>query len=160
MKADATQGPLSDAEVRVFSEAVTRYFRHSGGDAAAVRAAFLHDGSALPPTDDYTGLIALSGAWRGCVYFSAPTSMLRQLLATMNERGGHDAYLDAVGEIANTIAGNARRHFGESLEISVPVTAAGSIERIKIGVRARPLVLAVEWRGLAALLVVDMERAA
>jgi chemotaxis protein CheX len=64
--------------------------------------------------------------------------------------------LDAVGEIANTIAGNVRRHFGGGLEISVPVRLAGQAEGIKAAVRARPFVIALGWRGHEAMVVVDI----
>jgi len=35
-----------------------------------------------------------------------------------------------VGEVANTISGNARTHFGSTLEISVPVTIKGASTQI------------------------------
>jgi chemotaxis protein CheX len=147
---------LTDDDVKVFVDAVTRFFRQSSNEPATVRAAFLGQTQALPPASDYTGLIRLSGAWQGAVYFSAPAALLRQLLQAMNERGSHDGYLDAVGEIANTIAGNARRHFGERLQISVPETTAGPLAALRLPGRPRPLVIAVDWRGLGALVVVDL----
>lgn len=152
----SSRGQLSEAEIRVFVDAVVHYFRQAGGDAAIVRAAFLAEDQASAPTSDYTGLITVSGAYVGSVYFSAPSLMLRQLLMSMKERASHDSYLDAVGEIANTIAGNARRHFTEKLEISVPVAFSGPAVDIRTAVRARPLVLTVEWRALQAIVVVDV----
>lgn len=155
----SARGQLGEAEIRVFVDAVVHYFRQAGGDAATVRAAFLADDQASAPTSDYTGLITVSGAYVGSVYFSAPSLLLRQLLMSMKERASHDNYLDAVGEIANTIAGNARRHFTEKLEISAPVAFAGPAVDIRTAVRARPLVLTVEWRALQAIVVVDVASA-
>lgn len=154
-----SRGQLGEAEIRVFVDAVVHYFQQVGGDGATVRAAFLADDQLSAPTSDYTGLITVSGAYVGSVYFSAPSLLLRQLLMTMKERASHDSYLDAVGEIANTIAGNARRHFTEKLEISVPVAFAGPAVDIRTAVRARPLVLTVEWRALQAIVVIDVAAA-
>lgn len=123
-----------------------------------MRAAYLTDASI--PHYDYTGLITLSGRFRGCVYFSAQRPMLLELLHEMQEPdSGEHNLLDAVGEIANTIAGNARRHFGGALEISVPVTIRGASERIKAAVRARPFAIRIRWNMHDATVVADLESA-
>lgn len=64
--------------------------------------------------------------------------------------------LDAVGEVANTIAGNARRHFGEQLNISVPITISGNPERIQAMVRSRPYAIQLRWKHYEATLIVDI----
>ena len=47
----------------------------------------------------------------GCVYFSAPRLLMCELLLQMQEPDTCEQnLLDAVGEVANTISGNARRH--------------------------------------------------
>src|SRR6185436_2684257 len=121
---------FSEAEFKVFIEAVTHYFAHQTREPAQIRASYLTDPAAL--NFDYTGLITLSGRFQGCVYFTAPGRMLRELLRALHEPDVHDDnLLDAVGEIANTIAGNVRRYFGEGLEISVPVKLRGAAQEIK-----------------------------
>jgi Chemotaxis phosphatase CheX len=68
---------------------------------------------------DMTGIIGISGGRKGVVYFTAPTNMLRSVLINMGERDvTHDMRLDLVGEIANTIAGNARAEFGSEFRAS------------------------------------------
>lgn len=149
---------MSDNDLKVFVEAVTHYFVHLTHEPAAIRAAFLADG--VVPYCEYTGLITLSGRFRGCVYFSAPAPLLRDLLVALHEPDMHESnLLDCAGEIANTIAGNARRHFGHVLSISVPVTIRGVSEEIKSAVRARPFVIQIRWRKAEAAVVVDLERA-
>lgn len=146
---------LREAELRVFVEAVTHYFSQSTREAATIRSAWLSD--AVLPGYPYTGLITCAGQFQGCVHFSAPRELLRALLVEWSEHDMSEAnLLDAVGEIANTIAGNARRHFGRGLEISVPVKLAGPEARIKAAVRARPFVIALNWRGHEAAVVVDI----
>jgi|APMI01.1.fsa_nt_gi chemotaxis protein CheX len=150
---------ITEQEIKVFLDAVDTYFSQITKERAAVRAAYLADGEHLPQTYDFTGLIAVSGQYRGCLYFSAPAVMLRHLLLVMEEPSHSDEnFLDAVGEIANTLAGNSRKHFGETMAISVPVTMKGAPERIKSSVRARPYVIMVSWKKYNASLVVDIER--
>lgn len=150
---------ITENELKVFVDAVTRYFNHLTKEEAQVCAAYLSERDASPGIGDYTGLITFSGGFRGCVYFSAPLLLVRTLLSRLNE---HDLseynFLDAVGEIANTIAGNARRHFGESLQISTPVTIVGLPDRIHSTARARPFVILLRWQRYEASVVVDIEK--
>lgn len=147
---------LKETELKVFVDAVTHYFALTTREPAVIRSAYLADGTI--PRHEYTGLITLSGAFRGCVHFSTSGTMISDLLREWSEQDMREAnLLDAVGEIANTIAGNARRHFGKSLEISVPVTLRGASERIKAAVRVRPFVITLRWRQHEAAVVVDLE---
>jgi chemotaxis protein CheX len=103
-------------------------------------------------------MITLSGKFRGCVYFSAPRLLVRELLIQLQEPDTREVnLLDAIGEVANTIAGNARRHFGNALDISVPITILGTSEQIKCGVRTRPFAIALRWQRYEAVVVVDIE---
>lgn len=157
---------LSPADLQVITEAAQTYFSRLTREAARISAAYLAEASELPEFD-YTGLIHISGAYRGCVYFTAPKLMMRYLLLSVGETlQGDEIFMDAAGEIANTIAGNARRHFGEKMEISVPTTmkatALTDLGRTGNGpvLRQRPMVINIQWQTLAAALVVDLEAAA
>lgn len=147
---------LREEEVRVFVDAVRNYFVQLTTQSAMVKAAYLAADEV--PRFSYTGLITLSGQFHGCVYFSAPQEMLYALLREMQELdNSEDNLLDAVGEIANTIAGNARRYFGNGLDISVPIAIKGVSEQIRTVVRARPLVILVQWSGHDMVVVVDLK---
>ena len=53
-------------------------------------------------------MIGISGARKGIVYFTAPRGMLTVLLMRMQETDSSDENIkDLVGEVANTISGNA-----------------------------------------------------
>lgn len=150
---------ISESEIKVFVDAVTQYFRALTGDAASVRASYLSSGKETLPTLDYTGLITVSGEYRGAVYFTAGHALVRQLLSAMQEPDHSELnLLDAVGEVANTLAGNARKLLGEAMEISVPVTFRGSVDTLQVPVRARPFVIDIEWKRHTATVVVDVER--
>ena len=88
------------------------------------------------PIYDFTGVIGISGERQGCVYFTAHRDLLRQLLLHVGEADVSDNNLcDLVGEIANTISGNARRHFGPNFMISVPVVVAGNAQPLSFAER-------------------------
>lgn len=148
---------LNETEIKVFIDAVTNYFNQLTHEPANVRGAFLDDNGGTAPVFDYSGQIAISGQFRGTITVSAPRAMIRHLLLALNESDQSDANLrDTVGELANTLAGNARKHFGGDMEISVPRTAAGAIAGA--GSRKRPYVIMVSWKTYSASLVVDIER--
>ncbi len=150
---------INEGELRVFITAVTEYFQALAGEPAQVRSAYLGTDLSVPQSYDYTGLITISGNYRGCVYFSCRQVLLRRLLVCMGENDHSESnLLDAVGEVANTISGNARKHFGAALEISVPVTIHGPTESIRAAVRARPFVITIDWLGQAAIVMIDLER--
>jgi len=147
---------LNENQLKIFIDAVLHYFGQMSTHKAEIKTSYLAERT--PPCADYTGLITVSGRYRGCIYLTAPRLMLRQLLIEMREPDTTEAnLLDAVGEIANTISGNARRHFGEALEISVPVAFKGVAEQLRAAVRARPFVIVVGWCGYEAAVVVDIE---
>ncbi len=149
---------LSAIELKVFIDAVSHYFGQLTRDKAVIRSSYLAETEL--PYFDYTGLITLSGQFRGCVYFSASRRLLRELLIQMQEPDTCEQnLLDAVGEVANTVAGNARTHFGSALDISVPVTIKGSSSQIKSAVRTRPFAILLTWQRYEAVVVVDLEPA-
>lgn len=146
---------LGEAELKVFVDAVINYFSLTTKEPAQIRSAYLADG--VPTSYPYVGLITISGQFRGCVHVSTSAAMMRDLLHCWGERDTSEAnLLDGIGEVANTIAGNARRHFGKELEISVPITLRGLSDNIRAAVRTRPFVIALTWRQHDALVVIDV----
>lgn len=150
--------PIEERDLRLVAESAQRYFTTSAALPAEITAAYLgHDAM---PAHEFTGVITLSGQFDGQVIVSAPRELLRELLLMQGERAvGDDHMLDAVGEVANTIAGNLRREFGPSLQISVPQCLTGSKPWPK-PLRQRPYVVALRWSQHSATICVDLARAA
>ena len=147
---------ISESDARVFVDAVTNYFAHLTGEPAVIRSAYL--ANAALPRFDYTGLISFSGHFRGSVYFSASSMMAARLLLAMRETDtGKSNLLDIVGEVANTIAGNARKHYGAGLEISTPLTIYGHTDEVKSAIRARPYAIELQWQQSDGVVLVDLE---
>jgi chemotaxis protein CheX len=66
--------------------------------------------------------------------------------------------LDAVGEIANTISGNARKYFGENMVISIPEKIAHLPENLDHQARPYAYVIIIKWKHYSASLIVDISR--
>jgi len=150
---------LSKQDIEVFSHAIDQYFTQTTQEPAIIEAAYLADNPQHePPTYAFTGVINVSAKYAGAIYFSAPSAMMRHVLTSMKENNqSEENLLDAVGEIANTISGNARKHFGEHMEISTPNSVLGYPQALKNKARQYPYVILFKWKHYAASLIVDIK---
>ena len=115
---------LYEQELKTFVDGTTNYFEVAAQQPASIGSPYLMEGS--PSVHEYTGVINISGKREGVVYFTAPKAMLTVLLMKMQENDfSHETMRDLVGEVANTISGNARRDFGRDFVISVPSVRLG-----------------------------------
>jgi len=148
---------LSEKDIEIFIEAIGGYFKQITKEAASVGVAYLAKNAF--PINDYTGMIKVSADYEGALYFSAPSAMLRHLLTVMKEPNQSDEnLLDAVGEIANTISGNARKYFGENMVISIPEKIAHLPENLDHQARPYAYVIIIKWKHYSASLIVDISR--
>jgi chemotaxis protein CheX len=146
---------LLEKELKTFVEGTTSYFEVAAQQPATIGSPYLSEGS--PAVHDYTGVINISGKREGVVYFTAPRAMLTVLLMKMHENDfSHEMMRDLVGEVANTISGNARRDFGRDFVISVPNVVTGDKPDIPLAPGARSFVIPINWRSHSAKLVVSL----
>ena len=147
---------LKEEEIRTFVEGTTNYFETSAQQAATVGSPYLvTDGK--PGAYEYTGVIGISGARKGIVYFTAPRGMLTVLLMRMQETNSSNENIkNLVNEVTNTISGNARRDFGKNFVISVPTVIAHDPDKVSAP-HARSYVIPINWRTHSAKLVVCLE---
>jgi chemotaxis protein CheX len=147
---------MGETELSIFVAIIRGYFESQTGKAPEVGSPFLGEPEALP-IDDYTGVIGISGNRKGCVYFTAPAELLRQVLSRAGESNLSEANLaDLSGEIANTISGNARREFGKDFLISVPIVIQGTTQSIKVPRGIKAYVIPFVWQKQEAALVVSV----
>lgn len=147
---------MDESQLKIFIGIIQHYFEKQTGRTAEVGSPFLGDPNALP-IYDYTGVIGISGCQRGCVYFSAPGALLKAVLLRSGESNVSEANLaDLAGEIANTLAGNARRDFGDNFLISVPVIVRGREQHISVPKGVKAYVIPVRWHKLDAALVLSV----
>jgi chemotaxis protein CheX len=148
---------ISDQELVTFVEGTTRYFETVGNQPATVGSPYLVQ-TGKPTIHEFTGMINIAGKRKGVVYFTASRPMLTVLLMRMGETELTEENMgDLVGEVANTISGNARRDFGKDFMISVPQVVAGHPEQVNIPDNSRSFVIPINWRSHAAQLVVCLD---
>lgn len=146
-------------QIDIFIEGVKRYFTHldKSADELDFGVPYLIKNSE-PLGKDYTGVIAVSGSNSGYVFFSAGRSMLSKILLNLGEPILHtDLMRDLVGEVANTIAGNARKSLGEEFHISPPKVLLGNIDTAMLASKRRSYVLPIRWKSNGAQLIISLE---
>jgi chemotaxis protein CheX len=145
---------VSEAEIRTFLDGAVHYFEVSARQPVSVGVPYLVT-AGVPPVHDYTGIISVSGKRKGAVCFTAPRSMLMVLLMRMQESDTSDENMrDLVGEVANTISGNARRDFGRDFAISPPSVVAAAAGPLSLPRDMRPVIIPLHWRSHSARLIV------
>jgi chemotaxis protein CheX len=148
---------LREQELQVFVDGTTNYFEVAAQQPASIGSPYLVT-KGKPGVYDYTGVITISGKREGVVYFTATRAMLTVLLMKMQETDFSDETMqDLVGEVANTISGNARRDFGRDFVISVPNVVSGEKVEIPFPTDMRPFVIPINWRSYSAKLVVALK---
>ena len=145
---------MDDQDIQVFIAGVRRYFESLRADERVViEPPFIKDEER--PLLEYTGIIGISGKSHGAVCFTANGLMLKNILGFLNESPGSRAMMcDLVGEIANTLSGNAREEFGSDFLISVPVVATGNDSSVRLPQEGRNYVIPIIWRSEKAYLLV------
>ncbi|MEZ0306435.1 MAG: chemotaxis protein CheX [Ramlibacter sp.] len=147
---------LHEHELKLFVESVRRYFQVVTKQEPQITSAFLGTGDV--DGHDFNGIVTFSGSYNGHVIVSMPQQLLRELLLLQGETDLSESnLLDAVGEVANTLGGNARKTLGAGLQISVPMKLHGS-SGIKARVRKHPYVITLRWNHQPAMVCVDMEK--
>jgi len=150
---------INEKDIHIFVDAVSNFFLQITEEKVEIKTAYLLEKDVPSATFDLTSYITLSGDFTGRIYFSAPRSMLTHLLLIMGEQvRDNDRLLDTAGEIANTISGNARRHFGETMEISVPTSQETETDWLKSVVSSHSYIILVKWKQYRASVVVDIQR--
>jgi chemotaxis protein CheX len=148
---------IDEREIRTFVHGTTRYFEVAAQQSASLGSPYLAT-QGFPELHEYTGVITVSGRRHGTVYFTAPRGMLTVLLMRMNESNvSHENLRDLVGEVANTISGNARRDFGNQFAISVPTVSVGEADRVPPPPDCLPVVIPINWRSHSARLVICLK---
>ncbi len=134
-------------KLSVFIDSVVAFFAQIGERLDDIDTPYLNPNSA-PVAYDYTGVINITGPLKGSVYVSASSSMLRKLLQVMQEPDITLVLMkDLVGEIANTVSGNARSEFGSAFIISPPRILEGAPNSNFLPQDERSYVIPFHWAG-------------
>lgn len=149
---------MNEDTLKVFVEGATHYFKQLRLNEVSVNTPYLEKNS-QPFSSDYTGVIGISGNHKGVVYFTSSIGLIKQALMLMGETDHSEAHMiDFVGEVANTISGNARTKFGDKFDISIPVVLKGSPQSIHLPPNDNSFVIPIEWLEYKAAVVVCIRK--
>jgi chemotaxis protein CheX len=141
----------------VFVHGAARFFSKISPVQAQVGTPFLRDDTDRVMSD-FSAVIGISGNQRGCVYYSAPREMVLALADLFGESDlSDDICADFVGEIANTISGNAREQLGPGFLISVPVVIRGRADDVRFPDDAPAFVIPISWNGHRSSLIICLK---
>jgi chemotaxis protein CheX len=145
---------MDDQDIQVFIAGVRRYFDSLRADEMVViEPPFIKDEKG--PLLEYTGIIGISGKEHGAVCFTANGLMLKNILGFLHvSPSSREMLCDLVGEIANTLSGNAREEFGSDFLISVPVVTTEGDSSFLFPQDGRNYVIPIIWRSEKAYLLV------
>lgn len=144
------------ADIEVFIECVEQYFEKRSPEKLVVEPPYLTDDVARI-LSEYTGVIKISGAYKGNVYFTAPRGFLECVIKAHGQEEFSISLLqDAIGEIANTLSGNSRKELGKNFVISVPQVFTGDFDPLTVMVDKHSFVIPLKWSGYGAALIVSV----
>lgn len=148
---------MKETTIKAFVEVVKNYFNQFEADELVVDIPYLSEDK-QPHVYDYTGVIGISGVMRGVVYVTASKELLQVLLRDMHEDdNGENMMVDLVGEIANTVAGNARSVFGPEFHISIPFVFKGMPQSVILPKEGRAFIIPILWQKQVGEIVVCLE---
>lgn len=154
---------MEQQQLQVFIESVVEYFNKMTDTPVDVGVPFLKD-EAKSVILSLTGVIGISGTMRGAIYFTADEQFLSDLIERITP--GSDPSIQnqsaMVGELANTIAGNAQKTLGAGYHISIPIvmTTPDASQHNTLELRTSTFVVPLRWHGNSAYLVAGLEREA
>lgn len=148
---------MQEKEIQVFIDGTKKFFKTLTQRDVIIGTPYLVTHDELP-CFDYTGIIGISGDRKGAVYFTAPRILLRHLLLSLGEKADDNVMMrDVVGEVANTISGNARSAFGSGFMISVPLVVQGLPEKLYLPSKMHAYVIPIQWNSYTSSLLVGLE---
>lgn len=136
----------------VFLSSISSFFAQIDDTAVNIDTPYLNDNRNVIAYD-YSGVIKISGPLEGCVYISAPSTMLLELIKVMGEPDSSLAMMkDLLGEMANTISGNARTEFGADFIISPPKIVEGVPGQAYLPKDRNSYITPFKWRNYQAMI--------
>ena len=148
---------MEETILKVFAQSITRYFGTVAPTPAHLGTPYLR-GEGEPVGLDFSAVIGITGSYRGNVYYTAPRAKLEALLPFIGETRPDDRLCaELVGEITNTISGNARAQLGGGFMISTPFIIEGRPLDIHTSRQAPCYILPITWNQHLSRVLVSLE---
>lgn len=147
-------------DLDVFVQGVLEYFRSVLQVEPDIGTPYLQNTQSGNVILDYTGIIGISGSYRGAIYITCEKEILVDLVHHFLgvENPDEQAIRDMAGEVANTIAGNVSKAFGNSFQISVPIIMNGTPNYLALPLEIPAYVIPLKIKDKNAALVVGFKR--
>jgi chemotaxis protein CheX len=149
---------MVEKALETFINTIIHYFQTTYGINVEIGSPYLIN----DPTElngDYTGIIEISGEYRGWCYFSTPKSLLQTVIQSLSidvDLNSEVVLTDIAGEIANILSGNARAELGQNFVISIPKVYSGSNAIEAITADERTYAIPITWKNEKAFLGVAL----
>lgn len=149
---------MKEENLEVFIDGLTNYFDKTTSSVAKVSTPFLIK-DINQYLSDYTGIIGISGNHKGSVFFTAPRIMIIKLISEIGVlTTREDKLMDLVGEVTNTISGNARRTFGDQFMLTTPIVLQGKSDQLHVSDVTSIYVIPVVWMNMSAHLIINLNQ--
>ena len=136
---------MEETILKIFAQSITRYFDTVANGQAVLGTPYL-SADHEPVAFDFSAVIGITGSHRGNIYYTAPREKLQALLPLIGEAAPDDRLCaELVGEITNTISGNAREQLGAGFMISTPFILEGKPLSVHTAKDTTCYILPVTW---------------
>jgi chemotaxis protein CheX len=144
--------------LKVFSKSTLRYFDAVAGAGAVLGTPYL-GGENESAGLGFSAVIGISGSYRGNIYYTASREMLNAVLPLLGEKNPDEQLCaELVGEVTNTISGNAREQLGGGFMISTPLILQGKPLFVRPTRGVALYVLPITWRQHASRLLIAITK--
>lgn len=144
--------------LKIFAKSITRYFDTVAEGGATLGTPYL-GGESESAGLGFSAVIGISGSYRGNIYYTASREKLNALLPSLGEHNPDDNLCaELVGEITNTISGNAREQLGGGFMISTPFILEGRPLSVHTAKNTAIYVLPVSWRQHASRVLIALSK--
>lgn len=148
---------MQEGELRHFVESCLDYFVNATGVKASIGIPYVNNGE-KDILLEYTGIIGISGERKGGIYVTCGLQFITDLIPKVIGTTDNSPAMikDMVGELANTISGNATKAFGRNFHISVPIILEGVPKSLTLPIDTPTYVIPVEWESHKLFLIVGI----
>jgi len=149
---------MEETILKIFARSVTRYFATVAEGGAVLGTPHLR-AEHEPVAFEFSAVIGITGSHRGNIYYTAPREKLHALLPLIGEVAPDDRLCaELVGEITNTISGNAREELGGGFMISTPFILEGGPLTVHTAKDSTCYVLPVTWNQHRSRVLVSLQQ--
>ena len=146
---------MNERHIDIFIRSLQHYFKQISPAHVEIGVPYLID-ETVEVDSEFTGIIEISGNYKGSCYFTAPKSLLEEIIdAVGDDDQSNEMLRDTVGEVANILSGNAQSELGQGFIISPPKVYHGKNSAQAFAINDT-YAIPVHWRDRKAHLCVTV----